>query len=414
MDFKDTPQEAAFRAEARAWLEANAERLKPGERRESAMGGEARKGLMKRAQAWQAKKADANWACITWPVEYGGRGATSIQNVIWNQEESQFNVPPNMFTIGQGMLGPTIMAHGTPEQKAKHLRPMLRADLIWCQLFSEPAAGSDLAGLRTSAVRDGDGWILNGQKIWTSGAHYCKWGMIVTRTDPAAKKHAGITYFIVDMEAPGVEIRPIKQINGASDFNEVFFTNVRVPDTDRVGAVNDGWRCALTTLMNERATIGSGAGMGVGIHELIGLARETDWNGRPALEDPSVRQKIAEFYIGLKGLEYTSWRALTALSRGQTPGPENSIGKMVGAPLRQKLASFAMELQGAAGATLDPEATPIGGVFQQGWLGAPGLRIAGGTDEILHNILAERVLGLPGEPRMDKDMAFQDVPTGRN
>jgi alkylation response protein AidB-like acyl-CoA dehydrogenase len=375
--------------------------------------GEGRSELLERARAWQRRKADAGWACITWPVEYGGRGATALQSVIWNQEEGRYRVPPNMFTIGHGMLAPTIMAHGTPEQKSRYLRPMLRADEIWCQLFSEPAAGSDLAGLRTSAVRDGSDWVLNGQKIWTSGAHYCRWGMIVTRTDPRAKKHAGITYFIVDMQAPGVEIRPIKQINGASDFNEVFFSDVRVPDSNRVGAVNDGWRCALTTLMNERATIGSGGGMGVGITELIKLARETDWNGRPALEDPSVRQRIAEFYVALKGLEYTSYRTLTALSRGQTPGPENSIGKMVGAPLRQRMASFAIELQGPAGATLDDEATPQAGVFQHGWLGAPGLRIAGGTDEILHNIVAERVLGLPGEPRVDKDLAFQDVPTGR-
>ena len=338
---------------------------------------------------------------------------SSIQNVIFNQEEAKYDVPPNMFGIGQGMLGPTIMAHGTPEQKKRYLEPMLRADEVWCQLFSEPAAGSDLAGLRTTAVKDGDEWVINGQKIWTSGAHYCKWGMIVTRTDPRAAKHAGITYFIVDMKAPGIEIRPIHQINGSKDFNEVFFNNVRVPDGNRVGAVNDGWRCALTTLMNERASIGSGGGMGVGISELIKLARETQWNGRPALDDPSVRQRIAEFYISLKGLEYTSYRTLTALSRGQTPGPENSIGKMVGAPLRQKMASFAIELQGAAGATLDADATPLGGVFQHGWLGAPGLRIAGGTDEILHNIVAERVLGLPGEPRVDKDLAFQDVPTGR-
>jgi len=413
MDFNDTAEEAAFRAECRAWLDANAERLGPGERRESPMGGEGRKGLLERARAWQRTKADNRWACLTWPREYGGRGATSLQNVIWNQEENRYRVPPNMFTIGHGMLGPTIMAHGTPDQKQRYLEPMLRADEIWCQLFSEPAAGSDLAGLRTSAVRDGKDWVLNGQKIWTSGAHYCKWGMIVTRTDPAAKKHAGITYFIVDMEAKGVEIRPIKQINGASDFNEVFFSDVRVPDTNRVGAVNDGWRCALTTLMNERASIGSGGGMGIGITELIKLARETQWNGRPALDDPSVRQRIAEFYIALKGLEYTSYRTLTALSRGQTPGPENSIGKMVGAPLRQKLASFGIELMGAAGATLDADATPLGGTFQHGWLGAPGLRIAGGTDEILHNIVAERVLGLPGEPRVDKDLAFQDVPTGR-
>jgi alkylation response protein AidB-like acyl-CoA dehydrogenase len=267
--------------------------------------------------------------------------------------------------------------------------------------------------LRTSAVKDGDHWLLNGQKIWTTGAHYSDWGMIVTRTDPTAAKHDGITYFIVDMKAPGIEIRPIHQINGSKDFNEVFFKDVRVPDVNRVGAVNDGWRGAITTLMNERASIGSGAGMGFGINELLRLARETEWNGRPALEDPSVRERIADFYWKLKGLEYTSWRTLTALSRGTTPGPESSIGKMIGAPLRQELASFAVELQGAAGATLDPELTWGKGLAQQGWLGAPGLRLAGGTDEILHNIVAERVLGLPGEIRVDKDKAFQDIPTGR-
>ena len=413
MDFNDTPDEKAFRDEARAWLERNAEPLRPGERRPNLMGAEGRKGLLERAREWQRTKADAGWACITWPVEYGGRGASSIQSVIWSQEESKFNVPPNMFTIGQGMLGPTIMAHGTPAQKQRYLRPMLRADEIWCQLFSEPGAGSDLAGLRTSAVRDGDAWRINGPKIWTSGAHYSQWGMIVTRTDPAAKKHAGITYFIVDMQAPGIEIRPIRQINGSSDFNEVFFTDVRVPDENRVGAVNDGWRGAITTLMNERATIGAGGGFGVGVTELLALARETRLHGRPAIEDPAVRQRIADFYVKLKGLEYTGYRALTALSRGTAPGPENSIGKMIGAPLRQELAAFALELQGAAGIVSDPALAPAEGGFQQGYLGAPGLRLAGGTDEILHNILAERVLGLPGEIRVDKDLAFEDIPTGR-
>jgi alkylation response protein AidB-like acyl-CoA dehydrogenase len=413
MDFNDTPDEKAFRDEARGWLEANAERLQKGERRPNLMAAEGRKGLLERARAWQGTKADAGWACITWPKEYGGRGASSIQNVIWNQEESKFNVPPNMFTIGQGMLGPTIMAHGTPVQKQRYLKPMLRADEIWCQLFSEPGAGSDLAGLRTSAVRDGDAWRINGQKIWTSGAHYSDWGMIVTRTDPTAKKHAGITYFIVDMSSPGIEIRPIKQINGSSDFNEVFFSDVRVPDENRVGAVNDGWRGAITTLMNERATIGAGGGFGVGVPELLALARETRLHGRPAIEDPAVRQRIADFYVKLKGLEYTGYRALTALSRGKTPGPENSIGKMIGAPLRQELAAFALELQGAAGIVTDPAFAPAEGGFQQGYLGAPGLRLAGGTDEILHNILAERVLGLPGEVRLDKDLAFEDIPTGR-
>jgi acyl-CoA dehydrogenase len=237
--------------------------------------------------------------------------------------------------------------------------------------------------------------------------------MIVTRTDPTAKKHAGITYFIVDMDSPGIEIRPIKQINGASDFNEVFFTDVRVPDKNRVGAVNDGWRGAITTLMNERATIGAGGGFGVGIGELLELAKNTRWNGRPAIEDPAVRQRLADFYVKIKGLEYTGYRTLTALSRGKTPGPENAIGKMVGAPLRQDLAAFALELQGEAGILSDPSVAAAGGGFQLGYLAAPGLRLAGGTDEILHNILAERVLGLPGEVRVDKDMAFQEIPTGR-
>ncbi len=410
MDFDDTPEEAAYREEARAWLDANAERLPPGKKR---VGAFERDDLLPQAKAWQAKKADANWACITWPVEYGGRGGSALQSVIFGQEESKHDVPPYMFGIGQGMLGPTIMAHGTDAQKKRYLRPLLRADEVWCQLFSEPAAGSDLAGLRTTAVKDGDEWIVNGQKIWTTGAHYSDFGMVVTRTDPTAPKHAGITYFIVDMKAPGIEIRPITQINGSKDFNEVFFNDVRIPDENRVGAVNDGWRGAITTLMNERASIGSGQGLGFGIQQLLDLARQTEWDGRPAIEDPSVRARIADFYWKLKGLEYTGYRALTSLSRGTTPGPENSIGKMVGAPLRQEMAAFAIELQGMAGATLDADVTWGRGSAQQSWLASPGLRLAGGTDEILHNIVAERVLGLPGEIRVDKDKAFSDIPTGR-
>ncbi len=320
MDFNDTQEEAAFRAEVQAWLAANAERMKP---REHAPGleGRAEPGAITRAQAWQARKADAGWACITWPKEYGGRSATPIQGMIWNQEESHYRVPPNVFAIGHGMLGPTIMVHGTDEQKQRYLRPMLRGEEIWCQLFSEPSAGSDLAGLRTSAVRDGDDWTINGQKIWTTGAQYCKWGMIVTRTDPSAEKHRGITYFIVDMQAPGIEIRPIKQINGQSGFNEVFFTDVRVPDKCRVGAVNDGWRGAITTLMNERASIGGGIGGGPDFTDLLRLAKETQCDGRSALEDRSVRQRLARFYIRLKGLQYTGYRTQTALSRGAIPGP---------------------------------------------------------------------------------------------
>jgi len=410
MDFKDTPEEAAFRAEARAWLDANAERLQPGESAAS-LEGLAHPNVIRNAQEWQAKKADAGWACISWPREYGGRGATPIQSVIWNQEEAHYKTPPNIFGIGQGMLGPTIMVHGTDEQKVRYLRPMLRGDEIWCQLFSEPSAGSDLAGLRTSAVRDGDDWILNGQKIWTTGAQYSRWGMIVTRTDPTAEKHKGITYFIVDMQSPGIEIRPIKQINGMSAFNEVFFTDVRIADRNRVGAVNDGWRGALTTLMNERHSIGGGAG-GPDFGDLLRLARTTDWGGHPALADHDVRQRLARFYIRAKGLQYTSYRTQTALSRGQTPGPESSIGKLVGAPLRQEMARLAIDLQGAAGAMLDQELSPDEAVWQHTYLGAPGLRLAGGTDEILRNIIAERVLGLPPEIRADKGMPFKDIPTG--
>jgi len=334
--------------------------------------------------------------------------------MIWNQEEGRYKTPPNVFAIGQGMLGPTIMVHGNDEQKDRYLQPMLRGEEVWCQLFSEPSAGSDLAGLRTSAVRDGDDWIINGQKIWTTGAQYCKWGMIVTRTDPTAEKHKGITYFIVDMKSPGIEIRPIKQINGASGFNEVFFTDVRVSDRNRIGAINEGWRGAITTLMNERASIGGGAGGGPDFGDLVRMAKATQWDGRPAFEDSNVRQRLARFYIRMKGLQYTGYRTQTALSRGETPGPQSSIGKLVGAPLRQDMASFAIDLEGAAGGLIDKALAPEEGAWQQTYLASPGLRLAGGTDEILRNIIAERVLGLPPEIRADKGMAFKDVPTGAN
>jgi alkylation response protein AidB-like acyl-CoA dehydrogenase len=405
MDFNDTPAEAEFRAQARAFLDQHVERLAPGE---TSLGMLERDDpeAVKRAQAWQATKKDNGWACMTWPKQYGGRDATPIQSVIWNQEEARYRTPPNIFGIGIGMLGPTIMTHGTDAQKDRHLAKMARGDEIWCQLFSEPAAGSDLAGLRTSATRDGDDWLLNGQKTWTTGAQFSKWGMIVTRTDPTATKHAGITYFIVDMESPGIEIRPIKQINGGSGFNEVFFSDTRVPDSNRVGAVNDGWRCALTTLMNERASIGGG-GAGMGTRDLIRLAQETEIDGRPAIEDASVRHRIADFFVRANGLKYTGYRTLTALSKGTTPGPENSIGKLVGAPLAQEMAAFGMEIQGLAAGLLDD-----GYGFGEAYLGSPGIRIAGGTDEIMRNIIAERVLRLPPEPRVDKTSAFKDVPTG--
>jgi acyl-CoA dehydrogenase len=410
MDFNDTPEEAAFRKKAHAWLVANAQPLGPDEL-PAGMGERETPEVIAECKAWQAKKADAGWACITWPKEFGGQGATTMQGVIWRQEEAKFKVPPPVYTIGHGMLGPTIMFHGTPEQKKKYIPDMLRGGEIWCQLFSEPAAGSDLAGLRTSAVKDGSDWILNGQKIWSTGAHFSDWGMIVTRTDPNAAKHAGLTYFIVDMRSPGIEVRPIKQINGASGFNEVFFTNVRVPDANRLGAVGDGWRVALTTLMNERVAIGAGGGGGR-FKDLFAVAKASRRNGKPAIQDSAVRQRIADFYIKSKGLQYTGYRTLSALSQGKTPGPEGSIGKAVGAPMAQQMASFAVELQGAAGSLLDGKVVPMDALWQESYLGTPGIRIAGGTDEILKNIIAERVLRLPPEMRVDKDRPFREVPSG--
>jgi acyl-CoA dehydrogenase len=410
MDFEDTPQEAAFRTKARAWLEKNAQLRGPDDAADE-LGEREDAGTIAAAKAWQAKKFDEGWAVLTWPKEYGGQGLSRVESVVWGQEESKFKTPPNIYGIGHGMLGPTLMAHGTPEQKAKYVKEMARGQVVWCQLFSEPAAGSDLAGLRTSAVRDGDDWVINGQKIWSTGAHYCDWGMIVTRTDPEAAKHAGLTYFIVDMKAQGVEIRPIKQINGGSGFNEVFFQNVRVPDSNRLGAVGDGWRVALTTLMNERVAIGAGGGAGR-FRELLNLARQSRRNGRPALQDSAVRQKLAEFYIKSQGLKYTGMRTLSALSQGQTPGPEGSIGKAVGAPLAQQMAAFALELQGALGALHEESVVPQDALWQDAYLGSPGIRIAGGTDEILRNIIAERVLRLPPEIRVDKDRPFRDIPSG--
>jgi alkylation response protein AidB-like acyl-CoA dehydrogenase len=411
MDFDDTPAEAAFRAEARSWLEAQAEYRVAGDVIHEATAESADDEAIALAQAWQQKKADASWACIGWPKEYGGRGATPIEIVIWEQEESKFRTPPNVFADGHGTCGPTIMTHGTPEQKAMWLPRLLSGQEIWCQLFSEPSAGSDLAGLRLTAVQDDRDWILNGQKIWTSHAHYSSWGVLVARHDPTLPKHAGLTYFVVDMHSPGIEVRPITQITGARGFSEVFFTDARVPDRYRLGEVGDGWRVAMTSLMNERAaSLGSG---GVEeVRELIRFAEALEIDGAPAIADRAVTERLASFYTRAKGVELTGRRALTALSHGHTPGPETSLMKLVTARLLQEAALHAMELLGTAGATMDEGVAPGAREWQERYLGAPGNRIAGGTDEVLRNIIAERVLGLPPEARVDKGVAFKDVPTG--
>lgn len=411
MDFNDSPEEAAYRAKVRSWLDANATLRDPDKTRNNMLD-EAEGELIARAKAWQAKKTEEGWACLRWPKEYGGQGASAMESVIFNQEESRYDLAPSIYGIGHGMLGPTIMAHGTDEQKQRFLPAMAKGDEVWCQLFSEPDAGSDLAGLKMSAVKDGDDWVLNGQKIWTTGAQFCKWGMLVARTDTNVAKHAGLTYFIVDMEAPGIEIRPIKQMNGGSAFNEVFFGDVRTPDSNRLGGVGDGWRVAITTLMNERSSIGSSLGGGGTINDLIKLAQKVELDGRPAIEDGGVRRAIADFAVKRSGLKYTGQRGLSALSQGQTPGPEASIGKLIAAVMGQEMGAFGMELQGSAG-VLSDEDSLLDPVWQNTYLAMPGLRLAGGTDEILRNIIAERVLGMPGEPRMDKGKAFKDIPTGR-
>ena len=408
MDFDDTPEEAAFRAEARAFLKANAARKQrtSGAHRY----GDTDAAEIARAKAWQAKKADAGFAGITWPKEWGGRGRSAMQQIIWNQEEAEYDTPHDVFLIGLGMCSPTMMAYAKPEQLQRYVRPALRGEEIWCQLFSEPAGGSDVAGLRTRAEKRGDEWVINGQKIWTSGAHYSDYGLLLTRSDPNVQKHAGLTAFFIDMHAPGVEVRPIHQMSGASNFNEVFFTDLRVPDAQRLGAPGAGWKVAITTLMNERLAVGEIRRPDLA--DLIELARTVELDGRPAIADPSVRERIADWHARSQGLTYTRFRILTALSRGATPGPENSIAKVVNAAKLQEIASFGMDLLGMAGGVMDPALAPMHAMFQDALLSSPSHRIAGGTDEILRNIIAERVLGLPGDVRVDKDLAFNQLPSG--
>ena len=401
MDFNDTPEEARFREEASSWLAENA----PTDDAFRAL------SPLEQAKVWQKRKYDAGWACIGWAPDFGGRGASAIEEVIWRQEESQYDLPANFFLIGQGMIGPTLMAWASDEDKARFLPQLASGEEVWCQLFSEPAGGSDLAALRTRAEPDGDDWVINGQKIWTSGAHYSDYGVIVVRTDPTVPKHKGLSYFYIDMKAPGVEIKPIKQLTGDSDFNEVYLTDVRVSDSQRLGEVGQGWQVSLTTLMNERAAIGGSFGQ-MDVSLAMSVAAEVEIDGRPALEDAAVRARIADWYVQEAGLKYTGYRSLTALSRGALPGPENSIGKLVGAPKMQAMSSYLMDLLGASGAIADEALAAKAGIIQRAYMGAPGLRIAGGTDEIMANIIAERVLGLPQEPRLDKGIPFNEVPTG--
>ena len=399
MDFNDTAEEAAFRAEAHAFLSKHLA-VKSSKQGPAGTGGD-----LKQAKAWQKAKAAGGYAQITWPKEMGGYGGTAMQQVIWNQEEAKFDSPGGPFVIGLGMCIPTVIAFGSDAHKARYVEKSLTGEEIWCQLFSEPVAGSDVAGLKTKAVKDGDEWVINGQKVWTSGAHYSDFGILLVRTDPSVPKHKGLTMFIVDMKAPGVDVRPIHQASGGSEFNEVYFTDVRIPDSDRLGDVGEGWKVALVTLMNERLAVGGSPGPDWG--EIMDYAKEAG-----SLSDSAFRAKLADWYVAAQGYKLTKFRTQTAISKGETPGPENSIGKIITANHLQDICNSAVEMQDHYGILAGEDQDVSEGMFQSSLMWAPGLRIAGGTDEILKNIIAERVLGLPGDIRVDKAIAFSDIKQG--
>ncbi len=404
MDFDDTPAEAAFRAEARAWLEDNAIPKAHPEDFSAGIWTTAytEDVYVKRCREWQGRLAEGGWAGITWPQAVGGRGGRPIEAAIFNQEQARFGVSNGVFAIAIGMVGPTLLAHGTDEQKARHLPAMLRGDEVWCQLFSEPEAGSDLANLATRAVLDGDEWVVSGQKVWTSTAERAEWGILLARTDLDAPKHRGITYLLVDMASPGIEIRPLRQMTGDAHFSEVFLDEVRVPSGNVVGAVGEGWKVAQTTLASERTAIAGGSG-GADPPGLAALARAF---GRA--DDPLVRQAVVEAHLQGELLRFLRLRAQTALSKGTRPGAETSVMKLVYARFMQHMTTAAIHVQGPTGMLAGAE-LPAGGVWTTKFLHAPSLRIAGGSDQVQANIIGERVLGLPSEARLDKDIPFRHL-----
>ncbi len=409
--------EQDFVAEATAFLEANA---KPKETEKKFVWGEgsdkvalfdersrdAELRLLAEAQAWRAKRDDAGFGWITGPEELGGRGLPATYERLYNQLESGYDTPGGgFFTIGLGMVAPTILAHGTDVTKQRYLKKMYRGDIVGCQLFSEPGAGSDLAGLQMKAERDGDEWLLTGQKVWTSGAHYSDIGEVICRTDPDLPKHKGLTGFVVDMKAPGVEVRPLRQMTGGASFNEVFFSDVRVPDDHRLGDVNQGWTVALTTLMNERAAIGGGGGSGgAGTTQIAEMMRHFG-----VAQDAVLRDELMKLHSATTVARLTNKRALDKIKQGQLPGPELSTAKLA-LTNNQTLAANLIA------AVLGPRITADTGewgtfAWTQFLLGVPGMRVAGGTDEVMKNIVAERVLGLPKDPGIDSKTPFRELRT---
>ncbi|MCY3636722.1 MAG: acyl-CoA dehydrogenase family protein [bacterium] len=400
MDFGDTPAEAAFRAEARAWLEANAPAKGSPEAFDhmSTPGRsvELEKALADKARAWQAKLAAGGWACLDWPPEYGGRGASTVESIIFEEEQSRFGISRSIFMAALDMAAPTLMSWGTDEQKQRFLNPIRQGETVFAQLFSEPNAGSDLAGLQTRAVRDGDVFVVNGQKVWNSYAHLADWGILLARTNSDVPKHQGLTYFFVEMGSEGLDPRPLRQMTGGAEFNETFFDNVRIPAENVIGGVNNGWAVAQTTLNSERAAVGAQTSV-VDVPTLVELANKKGKAG-----DPAVRQALAEAWIRSEVLRYLGMRVYTALSQGTEIGPEASIMKLLTGDHIRDTSQTAMELLGPEGMLNDD-------VWVTRMVSHFAHKIGGGTPEIQRNVIGERILGLPREPRADKGIPFRDL-----
>ena len=397
MDLKDTAEQAAYRERVRTWLEEHRAEA-PALRGEDAIEDEDERIAAHRA--WQRRLAEAGFVGITWPEEYGGQGLGPLEQVIFNQELNRLGLPGIIDTIGVGMLGPTIIAHGSEEQKQRYLAPMLHADEVWCQLFSEPAAGSDLAGIQARARRDdGGAWRLSGQKVWTTNAQFAAFGLLLARTDADVPKHKGLTMFVVPMDAEGVTVRGLRQISGEAEFNEVFFDDVRLDPDATVGPVNGGWGVAMTTLMFERLTIGGGAeGMGYRA-DRFAAAIAAD---AVAAADPEVRARLGRVSSELLSIRFTGYRMLTALQRGQIPGPEAGLSKVT-------LVNAGIAALELVTDVVGPDALQDGTDWSYLTSFLPGLKSAGGTEEILRNTVGERVLGLPPEPRLDKGVPFSEL-----
>jgi alkylation response protein AidB-like acyl-CoA dehydrogenase len=395
VDLNDTPPQAEYRAKVRSWIEANKADAPP---LGGAEPGKEEAWIAERRE-WQRRLAEGGLAGVTWPAEFGGQGLGPLDQVIITQELQSAGVPGILDVIGIGMLGPTIIAHGTEDHKSRYLASMLSGEEIWCQLFSEPAAGSDLAGITTKAVVQDDGsWVLNGQKVWTTNAHFASYGLILARSDQDVSKHAGLTMFIVPMDAEGVTIRPLRQITGEAEFNEVFFDDVKLPADAVVGPVNGGWTVALTTLLFERLAIGGGSeGFGYRADRFAAAIAGDE----TASADADVRQRLGHLATELLALRYTGYRLLTAIERGGLPGSEAALGKVTAV-------KAAIDAGDLIADVLGPEALEEG---EWSYLISflPGLKSAGGTEEILRNMVGERVLGLPTEPRLDKGIPFTEL-----